>query len=103
MDSLANDPRYIGKRHICTVKFNANIPLAQVRGQVPLDGLNRRHSDEPVEEILKRTLLSMLGADFPLQWQRFPSYNRDIGNDKVPVIFNALSQVSRDSLIASYH
>lgn len=70
---------------------------------MPLDGFNRRDSNEPVEDILKRTLLSMLGADFPLQWQRFFSHNKDIGNNKGSVIFNALSQVSRDPLIASYH
>ena len=70
---------------------------------MPLDGFNRRHSDEPVEDILKRTLFSMLGADFPLQWQRFFAHKKDIGNDQGPVIFNALSEVSRDSLIASYH
>jgi hypothetical protein len=104
MDSLANDSRYIGKTNSCAVQvqFSVNIPLAQVRGQVPLAGSNHRQSDEPVEDVLKSILLSMLGPDFPLQWQRLCSHDQNSENDKGPVVFSALSKVCHNYFL-SYH
>lgn len=104
MDNLAIDSRFIGRSFpLKFVPIDVDSIVAQVRGQLPHDGFIRRRSDEPVEDIVKGTVLSMLGTDFPLQWEHFCSYQQNLENDKGPVIFNILSKVSHNSIIASYH